>query len=84
MLKLRLQYFGHLMRGTDQSEKTLMTKPGEGDEDGEKAREEEDEVVGWYHRLDGHEFDQAPGVGDGQEGLACCSPWGYKELDMTE
>ena len=45
----------------------------------------EDETVGWHHRLlDGHEFEQAPGVGDGQEGLACCNPWGHKELDTTE
>ena len=44
----------------------------------------EDEMVGWNHRLDGHEFEQAPGVGDGQGDLACCSPWGRKELDMTE
>ena len=36
----------------------------------------EDEMVGWYHRLDGHEFEQAPGVGDGQGSLACCHPWG--------
>ena len=44
----------------------------------------EDETVGWYHQLDGQEFEQAPGVGDGQGRLACCSPWGCKELDMTE
>ena len=44
----------------------------------------EDEMVGWHHWLDGHEFEQAPGVGDGQGGLACCSPWGHKESDMTE
>ena len=44
----------------------------------------EDEMVGWHHQLDGHEFEQALGVGDGQESLACCSPWGPKELDMTE
>ena len=44
----------------------------------------EDEMVGWHHRLDGHEFEQAPGVGDGQGSLACCSPWGCKELDMTK
>ena len=43
----------------------------------------EDEMVGW-HQLDGHEFEQAPGVGDGQGSLACFSPWGCKELDMTE
>ena len=44
----------------------------------------EDEMVGWHHWLDGHEFEQAQGVGDGQGGLACCSPWGHKESDMTE
>ena len=41
-------------------------------------------MVGWYHRLDGHEFEQAPGVGDGQGSLECCGSWGCKELDMTE
>ena len=44
----------------------------------------EDEMVGWHHRLNGLEFEQTPGVGDGQGGLAYCSPWGRKELDMTE
>ena len=44
----------------------------------------EDEMVGWHYRLNGHEFEQAPGVGDGQRGLASCSPWGHKELDTTE
>ena len=43
-----------------------------------------DEMVGWYHRLSGHEFEQALGIGDGQGSLAHCSPWGCKELDMTE
>ena len=41
-------------------------------------------MVGWHHGLNGHEFEQAPGVGDGQGGLACCSPWARKESDMTE
>ena len=41
-------------------------------------------MVGWHHRPDGHEFEQAPGVGDGQENLAYCSPRGCKELDTTE
>ena len=40
-------------------------------------------MLGWHHQLNGHEF-EAPGVGDGQGGLACCSPWGCKESDMTE
>ena len=44
----------------------------------------ENEMVGWHHRLNGHEFEQAPGVGDGQGSLVCCSPWCHKELDMTE
>ena len=79
MLKLKLQYFGHLMRTANSLEKTLML---------ERLKEEkgttEDEMVGWHHQLNGHELEQAPRVGDGQGGLACCSPWGYKELDMTE
>ena len=41
-------------------------------------------MVGWHHLLDGHKFESAPCVGDGQGGLACCSPWDHKELDMTE
>ena len=43
----------------------------------------ENEMVGWHDRLDGQELEQAPGVGDGQRGLACCSPWGHKESDTT-
>ena len=43
-----------------------------------------DEMVGWHQQCDGHEFEQAPGVGDWQGSLAYCSPWGHKELDMTE
>ena len=44
----------------------------------------EDEMVGWHHLLDRHEFESAERVGDGQGGLACCSPWGCKELHMIE
>ena len=44
----------------------------------------EDVMVGWHHRLKGHEFEQAPGVGEEQGSQACCGPWGHKELDMTE
>ena len=58
-------------------------------DDGKDWRQEEkgmkeDEMVGWYHRFDGHEIEQAPGVGDGQGGLACCSPWSHKESFMAE
>ena len=44
----------------------------------------EDEMVGWHHQLNGHEFEQASGVGDGQGSLACCSAWYCKESDTTE
>ena len=50
----------------------------------EEKRMTKDEMIGWYHRLDGHEFEETPGVGDGQGSLACCSPWGPKESDTTE
>ena len=50
----------------------------------EEKGKTEDEMVGWHHQLDGHEFKQALGVGDGQGGLAWCSPWGHNELDTTE
>ena len=80
MLKLKLQYFGHLMWIADSLEKALIL----GKAEGRRKRRWQDEIVGWHHRLDGHEFDQAPGVGDGQGGLVWCSPWGCKELDTTE
>ena len=44
----------------------------------------EDKMVGWHHQLNGHDFEQAPAVGDGQGSLVCCSPWGLKESDTTE
>ena len=50
----------------------------------EEKGKTEDEIVGWHHQLNGHEFEQAPGVGDGQGGLACSSPWGCSESDTTE
>ena len=79
MLKLKLQYSGHLMRRTDSLEKTLMLGRRQ-----EEKGTTEDEMVGWHHQLNGHEFEQALGVGDGQGILACCSPWGRKESDTTE
>ena len=80
MLKLKLQYFDHLMGRTDSLEKTLML----GKTEGRRRRGGQDEMVGWYHRLNGHEFEQALGVGDGQGSLVCCSPWDHKESDTTE
>ena len=73
MLKLKLEYLGHLMRRTDLLEKTLMLGKIEGRE---KKGMTEDEMVGWHHLLDGYEFEQVPGTGVGQGSLACCSSWG--------
>ena len=81
MLKLKLQYFGHLIWTVDSLEKALMLGGIWGQE--EKGTTE-DEMAGWHDWLHGHEFGWTPGVGDGQGGLACCSSWGYKESDTTE
>ena len=78
ILKLKLQYFGHLMRRTDSLEK--IGKDWRWDEKGTA----EDEIVEWHHWLDGHEFEQAPGVGDVWGSLVCCHPWACKESDITE
>ena len=78
MLKLKLQYFGHLMQRVDPLEKTLMLGKIEG-----RSRRGRQRMVGWHHRLNGHEFEQALGDGEGQGSLVCCSPWGCKELDTT-
>ena len=80
MLKLKFQYFGHLMRRTDSLAKILMLGKIEGNRRGTT----EDETVGWHHQVNGHEFEQTPGDSDGQGSLVCCSPWGRKELDTTE
>ena len=80
MLKLKLQYFGHLMQRGDSLEKTDAGRDWGQEEKGTT----EDEVVGWHHQLNGHEFEQALGIGGGQGGLVCCSPWGCKELHVTE
>ena len=55
-----------------------------GKSEGRRRRGGQDEMVGWHRQLDGHEFEQAPGVGDGQGSLVCCSPGGHKESDTTE
>ena len=80
MLKLKLQYFGHLMQRADSLEMTLML----GKIEGRRRRRTEDEMVGWHHQLNGHESEQTLGDSEGQGSLAHCSPWDRKESDMTE
>ena len=81
MLKPKLQYFGHLRWKADLLEKTLIL----GKTEGRRRRgTTEDEMVGWHHRLNEHEFEQTLEVSDRQGSLPCCSPRGGKELDMTE
>ena len=77
---LKLQYFGHLMGRTDSFKKTLML----GKIEGRRITGQQNEIVGWHHQLDGHEFEQAPEIGDGQGSLACCSPWGRQEFGMIQ
>ena len=74
MLKLKLQFFGHLTRRTDSFE--LSLPDAEKDWRQEEKGMSEHEMVGWHHRLNGCEFEQAPGVGYGQGGLVFCIPWG--------
>ena len=64
----------------DSSEKPLML----GKVEGKRRRGRQDEMVGWYHQLDGQAFEQAPRVGDGPGSLVCCSPWGHKQSDTAE
>ena len=80
MLKLKLQYFGHLMRRADSLEKTLML----GKIEGRRRRGRQDEMVGWHHRLNGHGFGWTLGVDDGQGNLACGGSWDRKESDTTQ
>ena len=80
MLKLKLQYFDHLIGRADSMEKTLML----GKIEGRRTRQAtEDEIVGWHHQLNGHEFEQTLGDSEGQGSLVCCSPWDCKESDPT-
>ena len=75
MLKLKIQYFDHLMW-----KHWLIWKDPDAGKDWRQEEKGmiEDEMVGWHHQCNEHEFEQAPGVGDGQGGLACCSPWGHR------
>ena len=80
MLKLKLQYFGSLIQRTNSLEKTLMLGKTE---DKEEKGATEDEMVGWHHQFNGHEFEQTLGDSGGQGSLVCSSPWGHKDLDTT-
>ena len=83
MRKLKLQCFGHLMQRTDSFARPWcwerLKMGGEGDNSGWDG-----EMASWHPGLEGHEFEEALGVGDGQGSLVCCSLWGHKELDLTE
>ena len=81
MLKLKLQYFGHLIQRADSFEKTLLAGKDWGQEEKGTTL---GEMVGWHHQLNGYGFGWTPGVGNGQGGLVCCSSWGPKELDTIE
>ena len=78
-LKLKLQYFGHLMQRIYSLKKTLML----GKIKGRRRRGREDEMIGWHHRLYGHEFEQTLGDSGRQSSLACCIPWDHKESEVT-
>ena len=81
MLKLKLQYFGHLM----QRKSWLIGKDSDAGRNwGQEEKETTEDMAGWHHRLNGHEFEWTPGVGDGQGGPVCCDSWGRKESDTTE
>ena len=85
MLRLKLQYLGHLMWRTDSFEKTLMLGKIEGGRRRGQQRIWWVDGITWCHvQLDGHEFEQAPGVDDERGSLVCCSPGGCKEWDTTE
>ena len=84
MLKPKLQYFGYILWRTDSLEKTWMQEEKGNDWRQEEKGTTQDERVEWHHQLNGHEFKQAPRVGDGQGSLACCRPWGHKESDTSE
>ena len=80
MLKLKLQFSDHLLQRADLLKKTLML----GKIEGRRKTGLQRMMVGWHHRLDGHEFRQTPGDNGGQGNLVFCSPWGHKELNTTE
>ena len=80
MLKLKLQCFGHLVHSG-----LIGKDPDAGKDPGKEEQEvTEDEMVGWHHKLNGHQFKQTPGDNEGQGSLTCCSSWGHKKSDLTQ
>ena len=80
MLKLKFQYFGHEKHRVNSLEKSLML----GRIEDRISRATEDEIVGWHHQFDRHEFEQTSRDSEEQGNMACCSPWGRKASDMTD
>ena len=83
MLKLKLQYFGHLMQTADSLEKSLTLGKIEGRRRGRQKKRTSEETAGGHHRCNGHELGKTLGDGEGQGGLACCSPWGHNGYDWA-
>ena len=79
MLKLKLQYFGHLMWRADSLENTDAGRDWE-----QEKGTTEDEMVGWLHWLNRHEFEQTSGDSEGQRSLVCCIPWSHKDLETEQ
>ena len=79
MLKLKLQYFGHLMQRADSLEKNMML----GKIEQEEKVMTEDEMIGWHHQLNGYEFENTLGDRGGEKRQVCCSPWGRKDSGIT-
>ena len=85
MLKVKLQSNTPILWPPDSKNWLIGKDPDAGKDRGQEEKgTTEDEMVECHHRLDEHEFEQAPGVGDEQGSLVCCSPWGHKESDTTE
>ena len=80
MLKLNLQHFGHHVKNCEDVKNWLIWKDPDAVKNWKQEEKgmTEDEMVGWHHWHDGHEFKQVLGVGEGQESLVCCSPWGRR------
>ena len=81
MLKLKLEHFGYRCKELTHLKRPQCWEKLKAGGEGDKT---EDEMAGWHHRLNGHEFEQTLGDSEGQGSLSCCSPWGRKESDMIE